>query len=198
MMQDKDREMWAAVEADYLSGQMSVRDVARKHGVSESRIYKRATKYGWKSKQAKIRKKADDIVITRHARARAKEMEVMCSATARMSRLLDKTVEAMEGMPSEVVCQELKGLSSLATAIKANVDALMLLHRVQTPAQEEAQKIARARLKLEERRQQWEESKAAQGTGAQQVEVTIRREEVEDDEQIDEIIRLCTAPDEQA
>lgn len=196
MVQERDRELWAAVEADYLAGEMTVRDIAKKHGVSESRLYKKATSDGWKKKKEKIRQKADEIVITRHARARAREMETMCSAAARLSRVLDKTLSNIEEHP-ELGFDDPRGISDLAKAIKANTDALMLLHGLQTPAQVEAQRIARARLKLEERKARREEQAANIGAGAQQVQVTIRREEVEDDEQIDKIIRLCTATDEE-
>lgn len=195
VVQDKDRELWAAVEADYLAGEMSVRDIARKHGVSESRVYKKATSDGWKKKKQKIKQKADEIVIARRARARARELEVMCSATERMARLLDKTVEALEGKPPEEVCKQLKGLSALGSAIKANTDALVILHGIQTPAQLEAQRIARARLKLDEKKAKREEQAAAMGTGAQQVELTIRREVEVEDEQIEKIKRICTDPD---
>ena len=194
MVQEREREIWSAVEADYLAGEMTVRDIAKKHGVSESRIYKKATSDGWKKKKAKIRQKADEIVITRHARARAREMETMCSAAAKMSRVLDKALEEMEADPT-LVLDNLRGVSDLAKAIKANTDALMLLHGLQTPAQVEAQRIARARLKLEERKAKREEQAASAGTGAQQVELVIRREVDEPDEEIERIKRLCAAPD---
>lgn len=194
MVQEREREIWSAVEADYLAGEMTVRDIAKKHGVSESRIYKKATSDGWKKKKAKIRQKADEIVITRHARARAREMETMCSAAARLSRVLDKTLSNIEEHP-ELGFDDPRGISDLAKAIKANTDALMLLHGLQTPAQVEAQRIARARLKLEERKAKREEQAASAGTGAQQVELVIRREVDEPDEEIERIKRLCAAPD---
>lgn len=198
MVEDKNRELWAAIEADYLSGEMSVREISKKHGVSESRIYKKATSDGWKKKKAKIKQKADEIVITRRARARAKELEVMCSATERMARLLDKTVEALEGKSSEEVCKQLKGLSALGSAIKANTDALITLHGIQSPAQVEAQKIARARLKLEERKAKREELAADNAGGKQQVELVLRRESEEEDEQIKRIKKLCEDPSAEA
>lgn len=194
VVEDKDREKWAAIEEDYLSGEMSVRDISKKHGVSESRIYKKATSDGWKKKKAKIKQKADEIVITRRARARAKEIEVMCSATARMAQLLDKTVAALEEKPSDEVIRSLKGLSALGSAIKANTDALVILHGIQTPAQVEAQRIARARLKLEERKARREELAEDNAGGKQQVELTLRRESEEDDEQIKRIKELCEDP----
>lgn len=198
MVEDKDRELWAAVEADYLAGEMSVRDIARKHGVSESRVYKKATSDGWKKKKQKIKQKADEIVIARRARARAREIEDMCSATARMAKLLDKTVAALEEKPSDEVIRSLKGLSAIGSAIKDNTDALVILHGIQTPAQVEAQKIARARLKLDEKKARREEQAAAMGTGAQQVELTIRREVEVEDAQIEKIKRICTDPDAEA
>ncbi len=194
MVQERDRELWAAVEADYLAGEMTVRDIAKKHGVSESRVYKKATSDGWKKKKEKIRQKADEIVITRHARARAKEMETMCSAAARLSRVLDKTLSNIEEHP-ELGFDDPRGISDLAKAIKANTDALMLLHGLQTPAQVEAQRIARARLKLDERKARREEKAADNAGGKQQVELTIRREVDEPDEEIERIKRLCAAPD---
>lgn len=197
VVEDKERELWAAIEADYLSGEMSVRDIGKKHGVSESRIYKKATSDGWKNKKAKIKQKTDEIVITRRARARAREIEVMCSATAKMAQLLDKTVAALEEKPSDEVIKSLKGLSALGSAIKANTDALVILHGIQTPAQVEAQKIARARLKLEERKARREEMAEDSAGGKQQVELVIRREVEEYDEEIERIKRICSDPDAQ-
>ena len=195
VVEDKERELWAAIEADYLSGRYSVQEIARNHDVSASRIYKKATKDGWKKKQSKIRQKADEIVITRRARARAREIEVMCSATAKMAQLLDKTVAALEEKPSDEVIKSLKGLSALGSAIKANTDALVILHGIQTPAQVEAQRIARARLKLEERKARREEMAEDRAGGKQQVELVIRREVEEEDEQIERIKRICTDPE---
>lgn len=193
MVEERDRELWAAIEADYLSGEMTVRDISKKHGVSESRIYKKATSDGWKKKKEKIRQKADEIVITRHARARAKEMEVMCSAAARLSRVLDKTLSNLEEHP-ELGFDDPRGISDLAKALKANTDALMLLHGIQTPAQVEAQKIARARLKLDRDKARREEAADSSG-GKQQVELVIRREVEDEDEQIERIRQLCEDPE---
>lgn len=194
MVEDRDRELWAAIEADYLSGEMTVRDIAKKHGVSESRIYKKATSDGWKAKKTKIRQKADEIVITRHARARAREIETMCSAAARLSRVLDKTLGNIEEHP-ELGFDDPRGISDLAKAIKANTDALMLLHGIQTPAQVEAQRIARARLKLERDKARREEMAADNAGEKQKVELTIRRETDEPDEEIERIKRICADPD---
>lgn len=190
-----EREIWDGIEADYLTGQMSVQEIAGKWGKSASTIYKKATSQGWKKKLAKIRQKADEKVIARRARARARELEDMYEATQSMSRLLKRTVEAMNGEPMEKVIRSLKGVSALASAMDTNVRTLMTLHGIQTPAQVEAQRIARERLGIEKRRQQLEESRSDQGSGTQQVELVIKKEKDEPDEQIDKIKRICTDPE---
>ena len=64
--------------------------------------------------------------------------------------------------------------------------------------QVEAQKIARARLKLEERKAKREEMAADNAGGKQKVELVIRREDEEEDEQIERIKRICTDPEAEA
>ena len=97
----------------------------------------------------------------------------MCSASAGLARLLDKTICALEGMEPEEVIKDLRGVGDLAKAIKANTDALMLLHGIQTPAQLEAQRIARARLKMDERKARREEMASAEDQQAPEVVLTI-------------------------
>ena len=133
-----------------------------------------------KKKKDKIRQKADEIVITRHARARAREMEVMCSAAARLSRVLDKTLANLEDHPEQGF-DDPRGISDLAKAIKANTDALMLLHGIQTPAQVEAQRVARARLKLEQSKARREEAQYAEdGRDTEVVLTIVERTKTED------------------
>lgn len=167
-----EQEIWDGIEQDYLSG-MSVADIAEKWGKPASTIYKKATSKGWKSKLEKIRQKADEIVLARRARVRAKELEEMESAGVGMARLLHKTVEALEAKPPDEVIRSLKGMGALAAAIKANTEALMTIYGIQTPAQEAGQKIARKRLALDERRQRFEEGKQADETRDREVKLTI-------------------------
>ena len=96
----------------------------------------------------------------------------MCSAAARLSRVLDKTLGNIEEHP-ELGFDDPRGISDLAKAIKANTDALMLLHGIQTPAQVEAQRIARARLKLERDKARREEMASAEDQQAPEVVLTI-------------------------
>lgn len=179
-----EQEKWAGIKADYLSGEMKVREIAKKWDVSESRIYKKATSEGWKKLLEKIRQKTDERYVARASRVRAKELEVISTAASKMAALLDKTVDELAQQPTAQRVKNLKGMSAVASAIYSNTETLMKLYGIQTPAQEAAQKIARQRLALDQRKQRFEEDKLADGDKAQEVSVTIRMEDPEDDPEI--------------
>lgn len=193
-MEDQDRteqETWAGIKADYLSGQMKVREISQKWGVSESRIYKKATSEGWKKLLQKIQQKTDERYVARASRVRAKELEVISGAAAKMAALLDRTVDELSQQPTAQRVKNLKGMSAVANAIQSNTETLMKLYGIQTPAQEEAQKIARQRLALDQRKQRFEEGKASEAGAAREVEVNITMEDETDDEQTRLIKEAC-------
>lgn len=173
---------WDAIRADYLSGEYSVTELAQKYGASESTIYKKASKDGWKKMLDKIRQKADEKYIARAARIRAKELEVISGAAVKMAELLAKTVGELDEQPTDKRVRNLKGLSAVASAIQSNTDTLMKLYGIQTPAQEAAQKIARQRLTLDQRKQRMEEQREATSTQGQTVKYVVHVEGVPPEE----------------
>lgn len=169
----EERIDWAAIKADYLSGEYKVRELAEKWNVSESRIYKKATSDGWKKLLEKIRQKTDERIVARASRVRAKELAVISGAAGKMAALLDRTVDELAEQPTDKRLKSLKGLSAMASAIQSNTETLMKLYGIQTPAQEAAQKIARARLALDQRKQRFEEGKVADETKDMDVSLNI-------------------------
>ena len=126
----EERTNWDGIKADYLSGEMKVREIAQKWGVSESRIYKKATSEGWKKLQEKIRQKADEKYVARAARVRARELEVISTAAGKMAQLLEKTVNELDEQPTDKRVKNLKGLSAVASAIYSNTETLMKLYGI--------------------------------------------------------------------
>lgn len=177
-----EREIWDALRTEYVKDGVPLRQLAQKYGLSESRVYKRATSEGWKKLQEKTRQKADEQFVARASRARAKELNMMASAAANMAQLLNQTVEALKGKSPDEVIRSLKGLGALGSAIKANTEALMTIYGVQSPAQVEAQKIARKRLALDERKQRFEEGKQAEEARDREVALTITVRKQEDEQ----------------
>lgn len=186
-----EQEIWDGIKADYLSGTMKVREIAQKWDMSESRIYKRATSEGWKKLLEKIKQKADERYVARASRTRAKELEVITGAAAKMAALLDRTVDELSEQPTDKRVKNLKGLSAVASAIYSNTETLMKLHGIQTPAQEAAQKIARQRLALDQRKQRFEEGKATEAGATREVEVSITMEDEPENEQTRAIRQVC-------
>ena len=150
---------WEAIKADYLTGELSVRELAEKHGVSANQIYKKVSSDGWKKTLEKIRQKTEEKYVARVARTRAREIELIAGATGKMAALLDKTVDELSEQPTDKRLRNLKGLAATASAIETNLQTAMKLLGIQTRAQEEAQKIARARLALDQRKQRYIEHK---------------------------------------
>lgn len=150
---------WEEIKADYLTGELTVKELAEKYGVSTNQIYKKVSSEGWKKTLEKIRQKTEEKYVARVARTRAREIDVIAGATERMASLLAKTVDELDAQPTDKRLRNLKGLAATASAIETNLQTTMKLLGIQTRAQEEAQKIARARLELDRRKQRYVENK---------------------------------------
>lgn len=164
---------WDQIKADYLTQKMSVRELAEKHGVSAQKIYRRASNEGWQKLREKTKEKTDEKLVARVARVRAREMEVAARTTEKLIRQLERVVDVIEGRPADLMLNDLKGLSSVANAMNAGIDALTKVYGLQTPAQEAAQKIARQRLTLDRRKQKFAESQVADKDKAQTIEYVV-------------------------
>lgn len=171
-----EQEIWDAIKADYLTGEYTVQELSEKHGVTANRIYKKVSSEGWKKTLDKIRQKTEEKYVARCARVRAREIEVIAGATGKLAELLAKTVDELDAQPTEKRLKNLKGIAATASAIETNLQTTMKLLGIQTKAQEEAQRIARARLKLDQRKQRFAEEQKSQETSGAKVEYVVRVE----------------------
>lgn len=172
---------WEMIKADYLQGELSVKELAEKYGVSTNQIYKKVSSEGWKKTREKIRQKTEEKYVARVARTRARELDVITTATGKLAVLLDRTVDELSELPTEKRLRNLKGIAATASAIQTNMETTMKLLGIQTPAQEAAQKIARARLELDRRKQRYIENKDKEANAPQKivVEVQMKPEDME-------------------
>lgn len=173
-MEEQKRPPWDEIKAEYLKGEMPVKDLAAKYGVSANQIYKRASSDGWKKTMEKIRQKTEEKYIARVARTRARELDVITEATGKMATLLNRTVDELSEQPTDKRLRNLKGLAATASAIQTNMETTMKLLGIQTPAQEQAQKIARARLELDRRKQRFVENRETAASSGTKVEYVVR------------------------
>lgn len=85
-MADKRKKIdWEAVEREYRAGQLSIREIARQHDVSDGAIRKRAKNKGWSQDLSeKVREKVrTDLVRTEVRTPNASDKEVIEAAAAR-------------------------------------------------------------------------------------------------------------------
>ena len=164
---------WEMIKADYLQGELSVKELAEKYGVSTNQIYKKVSSEGWKKTLEKIRQKTEEKYVARVARTRARELDVIAGATEKMASMLAKTVDELDALPTDKRLRTLKGIAATASAIEINLETTMKLLGIQTKAQEHAQKIARARLELDRRKQRYIENKDKDANAPKKIVVEV-------------------------
>lgn len=172
-MDEQKRPPWDEIKAEYLAGEISVKELAAKYNVSPNMIYKKASSEGWKKTLEKIRQKTEEKYIARVARTRAREIDALAGATEKMAVLLEKTVEELAAQTTDKRLKNLKGLAATASAIETNLQTTMKILGIQTKAQEEAQKIARARLALDQRKQRFVEGKEKDQNAPKEVKFVV-------------------------
>jgi len=88
---------WATIKAEYISGNISLRDLAAKHGIPFSTIRDRALKEGWAKERESIRnklltrtvQKTTDRIATSISKSLAKEYEIADKLANVLSRALE-------------------------------------------------------------------------------------------------------------
>lgn len=112
----KKRPDWEAIEREYRAGQLSIREIARQHGITHAAINKYAKKNGWiRNLTERVRERVEaDLVTT----------EVSIEVTSSNARERE-IVQAAAARGVEVVRQHRKTLSDLNSIIRTFTGKLM-------------------------------------------------------------------------
>lgn len=105
-------DIWAKIKAEYVSGGISHRELAKKYGMSASQISKKSAAEGWFRLREQKRKKADAKIVDQAAAREARQAEKLYSAA---DKLLDRVTEAAEIVSST---REIRELTAAAKDIK--------------------------------------------------------------------------------
>lgn len=133
---------WEAIEREYRAGQISVREIARQHGVSDGAIRKRAKERGWPrdlSEQVRQAVRSELVrteVRTSNAReavelAAARGVEVVLSHRRRLSRLgdladqLTARAEAALSVPDLLPLDALTDAAQTVESVGRTIDRLI-------------------------------------------------------------------------
>lgn len=87
----KPRCDWEAVEKEYRAGQLSIREIGRRHGVNDKAIRKKATELGWSRDLAgKVRAKVDEKLVRSLVReANADDAQIIEQAAERGAAVVE-------------------------------------------------------------------------------------------------------------
>lgn len=85
---------WRKIKAEYIAGQISQRDLAKKYGIGASTLMKRASKEGWTKKRAQVESKILAKVEQKTAEAVADNAALMERAKTGLLRLAVSMIES--------------------------------------------------------------------------------------------------------
>jgi len=150
---------WGRVRAEYVSGNMSYRELSKRWGLSRTGLQQRATREGWYQQRLDYRKKVSEKREKIAENKAVREFERLKSATDRAlskaEQLLDRYNE--RPMPS----RDLKTLSEILSSL---TDLTRDLHGVPPQPEQHRQRMAEERIQLAREQAKFEREKAQVGS----------------------------------
>lgn len=165
---------WEKIKIEYITTDMSLKQIAEKHGVAPRLVYEKSRANGWvaakKKHNEKVAKKALNKVVTKQANALAKELEIAnkisdvlakaLNDAEQFNRYIIDTTTKVDG--TEVRTSEEKKFEKVdMKALKDAASALEMIERmkrsmdnIRKPEQINREKREQKRLELEEEKLQ--------------------------------------------
>lgn len=181
---------WRKIRTEYIRGGVTYKKLAERYGVGIDRIKKRASEENWKEARkgvgTKVAQKVVEKVAERESTDQINYLDVMQYTAACYADSLKSLVSAIKTSP-ETLIENLGDSSSLARAIKTNIESIMLAYGIKSPMEIEKLRLERERLEFEKMKWQAEqdEKKAAEQIAGAEVNrwvIELDEDEVKLDE----------------
>lgn len=160
---------WKAIKTEYITTGISLRELAKKHGIGMSAVSNHSKAEGWVAQREKHQNKC---VARSIQKAEAKEVNRLARLIDATTKAIDVAMEAFEdeqqfnryivsegcglgiSETSEKIFSKVdtKALKDLTGVLKDLTGLMRDFYDIPTPAQAEAQRIAAARLELEKQK----------------------------------------------
>lgn len=99
-MSDQKRIDWKKIKAEYVTGEISLANIAKKYGVSASAVQKKSVKEKWAAEKRKQHKKAADKVAKKlndkNVRKTVSDIERVCSATSKLIAKINRAIDEVD------------------------------------------------------------------------------------------------------
>lgn len=181
---------WNLIKTEYITTNISQRELARKYGVSLTCVKKQSRENGWVKEREAYRTECYTKAIQKTAEI---DVNYLVAAIEGANGLLDAAVEQIRDhdqfnrhivyespLPGTTEAHEkifrkadTKAMRDLGALIVQMTGLLREFFNVPTPAQQEAQRIAAERLELDKRRLAMEEQKVSADQGADTIRVVF-------------------------
>lgn len=149
---------WDLIKTEYITGNGSLRSIAKKHKVSLTDIGVRSSREKWVDERKKFRNNAVTNAVQKLSRTREEEI----AASIELADLIDACVREILADPQRLELlmstrQPCRELESLSKAITANDDLRRMCRGIMSPRDEERSKLEREKFAYEKQKTEQQE-----------------------------------------
>lgn len=99
-MSDSKKIDWKKIKAEYVTGEISLANIAKKYGVSASAVQKKSVKEKWAAEKRKQHKKAADKVAKKlnekNVQKTVSDIERVCSAASKLIAKINRAIDEID------------------------------------------------------------------------------------------------------
>lgn len=159
---------WPTLEAEYITSNISQRQLADKYGITLAAVSKEARKGGWVGKRKEHVRSVVARATKATAREQARQLTTLMRATDTLSAAINQCLQDADQLYRHIITisddnctyseervykkMDTVALRNFTLAIKELTALTRDYYNIPTPAQAEAQRIAAERLALEQRK----------------------------------------------
>jgi predicted adenine nucleotide alpha hydrolase (AANH) superfamily ATPase len=161
------------LESEYVTGKMSVKKLAEKHGISVSTARYHCEKNEWVKKRKKYQQKVVKNISQKAAEKEAKKLAKLQQCSDELDELINSFLKTAKKAEQALNVAELNLLSNtLKTAVAAKKEAYDILSEVQR----EKIQLDKDKVKIEKDRLKWEKEKAQVNKTDNSITVVLKGE----------------------
>ena len=164
---------WEAIQAEYVTTEVSLKELSQKHGVNASTIEKRCGREGWVAKRKAYKQEAVEVAVADCVEVEAQRLGKIIISAQKMADVLEDVFKDDKQFHRHIVTDtyisdeggkdiltvekefekvDSRAIKDLTGALKDMTLVLRNLYNLPTQSEREAQRIAAARLAIEQRR----------------------------------------------
>ena len=159
---------WKGIQTEYITGELSLVKLAKKHSLPLSTVQVRCRQEGWVAKRRDFRQQAVAVAVSEAVTDEADRLGKIITSAQRMSVVIEDVFKDGKQFYRHVVQDEIEGekttiekifdkadskaIRDMTAALKDMTLVLRNLYNLPTQAEAEAQRIAAERLKLEQQK----------------------------------------------